>query len=366
MKAQIPQVLNNSYANLKALKSLSYCTNFTEENPFNPGDFFRGTTKSQISYNDNSSVNFKKEERNINLGQIFTREIYNNSKLHTFDLVDSTYTKDDIKGGVKSELHEIISGTLILLRKNPSKILQYNDTLFNGKKCYQFLIKAYDTLANGNHDYTFKTVLIEKHSLMPVYYKEIGAGTAFKDGFPIGRLKFFIEKSFIDIKVNELIVDTEIKTDGFHELNTSMLNVGEIAPPIDVIPIANDELNDISVLKAPVKLVVFGSTTCSANPLSNPMLNRLHSKYSTKPFSIVNIYTGDKVEQITKYVQNNSLKFPVFFGTRLLRAKFKTVGTPNFYLIDPNGRIVASISGYSNSLEEELTTKIDTLLKKIY
>jgi thioredoxin-related protein len=363
LKAQLSQVLKDSETNLKALKSLSYLTDFTNENPFNPGDISKGTTRTQIIFRDNGLIEFRKEESNINFGQTMTREIYGNGRQYTFDLLDSTYAIDVVKGEIKSELHEIITGALTYLQKSPKKILQKKDTLFNGKMAYQFLIKAYDTIANGNHDYTFKTILIDKNSSMPVYYKETGEGSAFKDGFAIGRLKFFNEKSFKDIKLNEVISDTAINIDGFHKVNTNMLNVGETAPSIDAVPVTDDPIVISSALKAPIKLVVFGSTTCAANPLSNPMLNRLNAKYAKKQFSIINIYTGDKTEQIIRYVKNNDLKFPVFLGTRLLSSKFRTVGTPNFYLLNNEGKIVASISGYSDSLEEELVSKIDTLLK---
>lgn len=119
----------------------------------------------------------------------------------------------------------------------------------------------------------------------------------------------------------------------------------------------------MNALKANIKLVVFGSTTCSANPLSNPMLNKLHLKYANRPFSIVNIYTGDKIEQISSYVKNNQLNFPVFSGTRSLSSKFKTVGTPNFYLIDHDNKVIASFNGFYDGLEKDLVTKIDTSLK---
>ncbi|GGI26526.1 hypothetical protein GCM10008119_23090 [Pedobacter mendelii] len=363
-KAQKFEVLNETYTNLHKLKSLSYSTNFTEENPFNPGDFSKGIIKTQISYGKDGVIDFRRDDSDKNSGQIVTNEIYKNGKRYTFNLTDSTYAVDNFTGIVKDELHGIISAMLICLGKEPSKVLHNNDTLYNGRMCYQFLIKAYDTIAHGNHDYTFKTILIDKISMMPLYYKEIGSGAAFKDGYEIGRLKFFIEKAFTDFKLNQIISSNELNFDGFQEVNKSMLRIGETAPLIDATPISNAKLFWKNSMKLDVKLVVFGSTTCSANPLSNPMLNRLHSKYAGKNFYIVNVYTGDTVEQISQYIKNNHINFPVFFGTRSLSLRFKTIGTPNFYLIDWNDKIVASIDGFSDSLEEELTTKINNLIRQ--
>lgn len=361
-QTQISKIFNATYTKVQELKSLSYRVTFNNENPFNPGDVSTGISTAEILFDGKGMVRFKKEETNINAGQTISREIYNNGKMHTFDLVDSIYTEDIVKNGMTSDINKISSMILAQLKEHPTKIKQKKDTLLNGKQCYNFLIRAYDTIANGNHDFTFRTILIEKKTMMPIYFKEVGAGSTFKDGLPIGRLHFFNEKIFSSLKLNSLIADTSFKTIGFYKPNTSMLSVGQTAPPIVVIAATNDQIYD-NALKAKVRLVVFGSTTCSANPLSNPMLNRLHTKYSSSTFSIVNIYTGDTNDQVKRYIRNNDLKFPVFMGSRKLTDEFKTMGTPNFYLIDKNGIIVSSMSGYSTSLENELNTKITELLK---
>lgn len=80
-------------------------------------------------------------------------------------------------------------------------------------------------------------------------------------------------------------------------------------------------------------------------------------RYVYQPFSIVNIYTGDKLEQIPSYVKNNQLKFPVFFGARILSSEFKTVGIPNFYLIDFDGKVAAIVNRFYGNIEKDLVKK---------
>ena len=40
------------------------------------------------------------------------------------------------------------------------------------------------------------------------------------------------------------------------------------------------------------------------------------------------------------------------------------MGSPNFYLVDKDGRIIKSIGGYNDDMEKELEAKIDEELKK--
>jgi thiol-disulfide isomerase/thioredoxin len=364
LSAQTPtaKIFTATAAKVHALKSVSYRIQFTNENPFSSGDISKGMSKVEVLFDAKGTVRFKKEETNINAGQIIFREIYSKGKFHTFDLIDSIYTEDVLKNGMSSDLDELTSMMLTQLKEHPTKIVQKKDTLFENKSCYYFLFKAYDTIANGNHDYTFKKIVIDRETLLPVYFREDGAGSAFKEGLPLGRLHFFSEKRWLDVKVNVLINDTSFTSAGFHPPNKEMLAIGETAPPINVTNLIDDRINN-DALKAPVRLVIFGATNCAANPLANPMLNRLQAKYASSAFAIVNIYSGETKEQINAYVTNNALKFPVFMGSSQLKHAFKTMGTPNFYLIDAQGKVVSSISGYSTKLENELTTQIEALLK---
>ena len=106
----------------------------------------------------------------------------------------------------KSSILILISASgLTQLKKRPTKIDQKNDTLFDGKQC-----------------------LIEKKMMMPVYFKEVGAGASFKEGLPLGRLHFFNEKRFLDLKINMSIIDATFKIAGFHKPNASMLVMVQI------------------------------------------------------------------------------------------------------------------------------------------
>ncbi len=248
------------------------------------------------------------------------------------------------------------------LSKHPLRIFHKRDTIFNGIKCYSFFIKTHDTVSNGNHDYTHKTILIDQKTRLPIYYKHAGAGTAYKGEMLIGRITFHSEKIFDGFNINENIPIIPFVNAGFSHPNTEMLKVGDMAPALYLKDLSGIKVPDKD-LKNKVLLVVFGAISCPANPLANPMLDRLNSKFSSEQFSILNIYSNETSEQVKEYIEGNHLNFPIYIGNKMLNRTFKTVGTPNFYLIDKNGNISRAFNGYKASLEQELTGSIVSLLK---
>ena len=362
-KSQTADVFKKTMAKIAAFKTIQYQTNFVNENPFSPGAITVGKTTTSIILNQDGSVAYQEEQNELNPGKILTKKVFSNGKLYFFDRTDSTYTIETPTTPIGSDLSAVATLLKESINKYPNKIVQNSDTLFKGKKCFNFLIKRYDTLDNGHHDYTYKSVLIDKQTLLPVYVRENGAGTMKKGGISIGRIKFFAEQTFSDFKINKPIWKTTVSLNGFSQPNKEMLKKGTVAPPLQLRTLSETAFA-ITNLKNKTLLVVFGSTLCPANPLANPMLNRLNNKFSDKEFAIVNIYSSEAAKDVKDYVSNNKLLFPVYLANRNLNKKYKTVGTPNFYLIDKDGTIIESIEGYSLNLETRLTAEISKSISK--
>ncbi|RYD80499.1 MAG: TlpA family protein disulfide reductase [Sphingobacteriales bacterium] len=357
------KIFNEVAERIHRLKSISYKTKFTDKNPFSKDDISTGSGSTAVILEADGSIKYKHEITDNNLGRTTFRSIYTNGKLYGFSITDSVYTEESPKEKVTSEMAMLAASMLDNLNKKPEKIFQKKDTTFEGRSCFNFLIKSYDRTTNGNHDYTYQQLLIDKKIMLPIYVKDIGAGMTYKEGLPLGRLIFFNEKSFFDLKIDQKVAVLAVETTGFTKPNTQMLDIGAKAPELAIRDlygsIPNPRINNNKLL-----LVVFGATDCPANPLANPMLNRIYAKYATDDFAIVNIYTSETTDQIKKYIEANNLKFPVYTASRKLSKEFKTAGTPNFYLVDQNGIVVNKSKGYAESLEERFTKEIDKLLGK--
>lgn len=357
------KIFNKVAERIHTLKSISYRTKFTDKNPFSKDDISTGRGSTAVILEADGSIKYKHEITDNNLGETTFRSIYSGGKLYGFSINDSTYTEEIPKEKVASEMAKLAESMLNSLKKKPENIIQRKDTIFEGKNCFNFLIKSYDSTINGNHDYTYQQLLVDKKITLPVYVKDTGAGMTYKEGLPLGRLIFFNEKSFSDIKINQKIAVLPIETTGFTKPNTQMLEIGAKTPELAIRDLSG-RVPDVKTNSKKLLLVVFGATDCSANPLANPMLNRIYAKYATDDFAIVNIYTNETTDQVKKYIEANNIKFPVYTASRKLSKEFKTAGTPNFYLVDKNGIVVNKSKGYAESLEGRFTNEIDKLLEK--
>jgi thiol-disulfide isomerase/thioredoxin len=364
--AQTPvQVLQGTLNKLSALKSVGYKVTFVTHNPFSNGDVSAGTTQSALVFDNAGQIKQMLNSTDMNNGQAAFKEIYRNDTLHSLDLIDSIYT---FKAKPKSTGTDITDLTALLkteIAKNASKIVRLKDTVVAKRAGYNFLVKSYDVMEKGNHNFTYNYIVVDKRTLLPLLYKNIGQGITLKDGYEIGRLKFYTEKVFTNYHINQLIEQARFNFNkaGFSAPVKQMLTQGTTAPPLKLKYLNNQNIPP-NILNNKLLLVEFGSTTCAANPLANPLLNRLNKKYASKNFSIVSIYSSETPDQLKKYIETNKLEFPVYMATRRLTKDFQTTGTPNFYLIDKNGVVIKSINGYSDELESELVKAIDGLIEK--
>jgi thiol-disulfide isomerase/thioredoxin len=359
-------ILKKTIDKFDQLKSLGYNEKAIQKNPFSTGDTSFYNSQTKLTFDVNKMVKVMNVTLKSYDEKTSFRTIYKDS-VYSIDLNDSTYSVDPVnkKSEVSNDLVDLIASIKTAVNKTPEKIFQKRDTLIDKSNCYQFLIKVFDTIAKGNHDYTYHYVYINKKTFLPVVLKKTGLGTAEKDGYVLGRLSIFDEQHFSTYRLNEEYnpSDFEFDRSAFSPVNTHMLAIGTIAPELRLRDLAGNAI-DPSKFKNKVLLIEFGATACGANPLANPMLNRLNGKYPSADFSIVSIYSDESADKVKKYIESNKLEFPVYKGTSKLRKEFSTLGTPNFYLLDKSGNIVKSVDGYNDTLEKDLSTAIETYIGK--
>jgi peroxiredoxin len=359
-QSSIERIFNNSVHKIKSSKNVSYRTQFIDKNPFSEGDTSKGEAETIILLNPDGTVKYKYKHTKVNEGQTEYRTIYAAKEEVNLDLKDSTFSTSTPKAAISYELADFAEQLSRLLKK-PSQIRQLNDTLYEKRSCYHFLVKTFDTLINGKRDFTNYELLIDRKTAMPALYRHAGAGNAFKEGIAVGRLVFFNETRYSDIRLAKGVVPISPDLKGFTARPTEMLKVGTKAPALSLRTLAGEAV-PTRALDGKLLLLVFGDVGCPANPLANPMLNRLHAKYATQAFNIANVYTVETEMQARQYIVANGLQFPIYLGNSKMKHAFQTLGTPNFYLINSEGKIVLASNGYSTKLEAELTKNINQLL----
>lgn len=367
--AQKEAVLNlqKTINEVKSLKSLSYTYHSTQKNPLSEGDTNFTNMRCLLKFGAHGSLKQKRDEALSDKGKPQFEVVLRNDTLYQLDLEDSTYSfhvkpeADQVSQGMMSVIEQI----RYALEKNRTNIFQKKDTIINGLNCSYFFIKAFDDMVKGRHDFTYDYIAINKTTYLPVFYKEIGAGIAEKGGHTIGRLTFFEKAYFSNIKINQAIPAEALNFDlaSFSLPNKQLLTEGSQAPALKLknlqgvdVPLAN--------FNNKVLLIAFSATDCAANALANPALNRISKKYASSNFLIVGVYTSEAAEKVAKYKAANKLAFPAYIGNLQTKKAFKTVGTPTFYIVDKNGVVIKSISGYYDELEKECSEQIEAALNK--
>lgn len=364
---QSVSVLQKTIDKINSLKTLSYDYRSTYTNPFSAGDTVQASTKSVLEFDGRGLLKRTREKTEINKGESRFEIFFKNDTLYQVDLLDSTYTlyPKPVQADISSTgLMPVIELIRNAVKENPTKIFQKKDTVVNGIDCHNFLIKTYDSVVNGQHNFTNEYIAINKITNLPVLYKSNVAGIIEKDGHFIGRVNSFNEDYFSNFKIDKAIDPSVFNFDlsSFSLPNKNMLAEGSIAPTLRLKNLQSKEVPPAE-FKNKLLLIEFGATDCGANPLANPILNRLYKKYALLNFSIVSIYSGESAGKVKKYIDANSLEFPVYLGSLQNKKIFKTVHTPNFYLVDKNGKVLKSIDGYNDDLEKELSEKIDEALR---
>jgi len=130
--------------------------------------------------------------------------------------------------------------------------------------------------------------------------------------------------------------------------------VAPVAPELPTLPAAN-WLNSapltLAALRGKPVLVEFWTFGCSNCRNTLPWLEQVHTRYAPKGLTIVAVHTPEFAHErdrtaVAKAVTRLGIRYPVMIDNDF--AYWRALGNnywPAFYLIDPQGRIVATRIG---------------------
>jgi len=169
--------------------------------------------------------------------------------------------------------------------------------------------------------------------------------------------RFFREAAkFEDVKTPD--GKTTIGLKATHELNRldnlPNLRVGGIAPEIE----ANDldgKRRKLSDYRGKVALVVFWGSWCGPCMAIVPQEKALWERYRDKPFVLLGVNCGDKLEMAKKTVADKGMGWPSWYDGDETRGPIETdydvPHWPRIYLIDAKG-VIRSIDAHGKELDE--------------
>jgi thiol-disulfide isomerase/thioredoxin len=125
-------------------------------------------------------------------------------------------------------------------------------------------------------------------------------------------------------------------------------------------------LHDFTQLKGKVVLVNFWATWCPPCRREMPSMQRLKDSLAGEAFEVLAVDVGEDADTIQAFTSqlDTQLTFPILLDTRSRAMReWKVAGLPTTYLVDKQGRIVASAVGGREFDHPELVAAIRAVLR---
>ncbi|MFN3543445.1 MAG: TlpA family protein disulfide reductase [Thiobacillus sp.] len=125
--------------------------------------------------------------------------------------------------------------------------------------------------------------------------------------------------------------------------------------------------HDLAALRGKVVLINFWATWCPPCRREMPSMERLAQRFRGQPFVVLAVDVGEDPDTIEAFTSqlDTALTFPILLDTRshAMRA-WKVAGLPTTFLVDKEGRIVASAIGGREFDHPEMVKAVGELVRK--
>jgi thiol-disulfide isomerase/thioredoxin len=141
---------------------------------------------------------------------------------------------------------------------------------------------------------------------------------------------------------------------------SGLLAVGSEAPDWTLKDHEGNEVK-LSSLRGNIVMMDFWATWCGPCKAAMPGVQKMHEKFADKGVKIygVNMSEQDGGKAAKKYFADKKFTYGLLMGGDDVANQYKVRGIPTFYLIDKEGKILFSGSGFSSKTEKELENLIE-------
>ena len=158
---------------------------------------------------------------------------------------------------------------------------------------------------------------------------------------------------------------TEVKNPQSDNLKYLIQKESRPIAPDFVLNTLDNKTISLSSLKGKVVLLDFTATWCSWCVKQAPHLDALYKNYSNKGFIVLSIDCKEDLDIVKEYYSNKKNLFPVLLDTDGSTAyNYSVNGYPAFFLIDKEGNIAYTQSGYKENMKELVGDLIQNIINK--
>ena len=150
-------------------------------------------------------------------------------------------------------------------------------------------------------------------------------------------------------------------------LSTSLTRQAPQVAPALKLKGLDGQSHDLAQLKGRVVLINFWATWCPPCRREMPSMERLSQALKGEAFSVLAVDVGEDPDTIDGFISqlDATLGFPILLDTRSRAMQaWKVAGLPTTFLVDKQGRMVASAIGGREFDHPEIVQAIRELLKK--
>ncbi len=117
----------------------------------------------------------------------------------------------------------------------------------------------------------------------------------------------------------------------------------------------------LSNYRGKIVLLEFWASWCPPCKATIPELISMQNKYRDKGFEVIGIsldYEDNPPSKVSKFSEEHGINYKVLIGDDAVQKLYHVSSIPQAFLIDRNGRIVQSYSGYVEKMESLIGDEI--------
>ena len=365
VKAQIA-ILQNTINKLESYKNFRYEYIIKQKEQISDTTV-RENKFALLKMPENKELGYFFKNDNTNGANLFTNLYYGES-------VAELRPKDNTYRMLKKPATEVFRSSALgqlnwvkgFLDKNPTKIKQAKDTIYNRIDTYHLIVSNKDTVIDSEHLYVITHLFIDKKTLHPVAHIMRGRNNSFGKEITTS----YTEHTYLNFKINETNLDASSfkMPQEYHlpdqkpEEQAALLTVGTMAPNWTLYD-TEGKKTSLSQLKGKVVLLDFFFVGCLPCMYTLEPLDKLHAKYKRKNVVILSISDRDNKKLVTVFKKAQKIKNQMYPNGNNVAKQYNVKAAPVFYFVDQQGKIASVVEGYEEGFEKKMTGIIDNLIK---
>jgi thiol-disulfide isomerase/thioredoxin len=141
--------------------------------------------------------------------------------------------------------------------------------------------------------------------------------------------------------------------------------VGQKLPAFKLTSLDGKPLSNAS-LKGKVVLIDFWASWCGPCKKASPLMQKLHTTYSSKGLVVIGFNTDDADSKgiTAKYAKEHKYTYKFAPNAMNLAQSWNVSGIPRFILVGRDGKVAWDNVGYNPADEKVFMSKIEAALKK--